>query len=257
MRDESDDEKFNSEESAARESGAEESDADESDDEELRADESSAEARAGDGAGVEESDDALLEAWQVRKDNRAGDRLIRRHLPGLQRYFRNKVASRDDEDDLIQQVFEGLIKAMPTFRKESTLRTFLFRLARNKRRDYFRAKARKRDTVDIDELSVSDLIPGPSSIQSRTRRQAMLVQGLRMLSLSDQELLELRYWEKLTVPDIAEILEIPEAAVKSRLRRAKERLRTCMEKLAENDEELEFARTGDLDQWAEDVKPKR
>jgi len=202
----------------------------------------------------QESDQVLLEAWVERGDKRAGDRLLRRHIPGLRRYFRNKVASRADEDDLIQQVFEGLIKAMPGFRKTSTFRTFLFQVARHKLRDYFRARARKRDIVDIDDLSVADLIPGPSTIQSRHRRQALLVEGLRALSLADQELLELRYWEKLTVPELVEILEIEDPAVKSRLRRAKERLREAMEKRAESDEELAFVRTGELDQWAEDVR---
>jgi RNA polymerase sigma-70 factor (ECF subfamily) len=259
MSDESDAEKLRSDESSADESAADESGAagfsgDEPSDDDFDDDESTTGAPDPDGAGDGESDDALLEAWQQRGDKRAGDRLIRRYLPGLRRYFRNKVASRADEEDLIQQVFEGLVKAMPKFRKQSSLRTFLLRVARNKRRDYFRAKARKRDIMDIDELSVAELIPGPSSIQSRNRRQAMLIQGLRMLSLADQELLELRYWEEPTVPEIAEILAIPEAAVKSRLRRAKERLRKAMETLAESDEEIEFARTGDLDQWAEDVR---
>ncbi len=202
----------------------------------------------------EESDEALLEAWVERGDKRAGDKLLRRHIPGLRRYFRNKVASRADEDDLIQQVFEGLIKAMPRFRKTSTFRTFLFQVARHKLRDYFRARARKRDIVDIDDLSVADLIPGLSTIQSRNRREALLIEGLRALPLADQELLELRYWSQCTVLELVEILEIEEPAVKSRLRRAKERLRAAMEKRAESDEELELARTGELDQWAEDVR---
>src|SRR5690606_31943018 len=150
----------------------------------------------------DETDEELLKAWVERGDKRAGDRLIRRHIPAMRRYFRNKVASRADEDDLIQQVFEGLVKAMSGFRNESSVRTFLFRVASNKLRDYFRTKSRKRDIVDVDELSVADLIPGPSTIQSRNRWQALLLGGLRMLALADQELLELRYWERLTVPEI-------------------------------------------------------
>lgn len=201
-----------------------------------------------------ESDEALLAAWQERGDKRAGDRLLRRHIPSLRQYFCNKVSSRADEDDLIQQVFEGFIKAMSSFRKESSFRTFLFQVARNKLRDHFRARSRKRDIVDIDELSVADLSPGPSTIRSRNRREALLIEGLRALTLADQELLELRYWSKFTVPELADLLEIPEPAVKSRLRRAKDRLRAAMERRAESDEELERVRTGELDRWAEAVR---
>jgi RNA polymerase sigma-70 factor, ECF subfamily len=202
----------------------------------------------------EESDEELLKAWQERGDKKAGDRLIRRHLPAMRRYFCNKVTSRADEEDLIQQVFEGIVKAMSSFRNKSTFRTFLFRVAKNKLHDHIRTRTRRRDIVDIDELSIADLIPGPSTIQSRNRRAALLIAGLRALPLGDQELLELRYWEKLTVPEIAELLDLEEPAVKSRLRRAKDRLRKAMEGLAENDAELEAARTGELDQWAEDVR---
>jgi RNA polymerase sigma-70 factor (ECF subfamily) len=202
----------------------------------------------------EESDEVLLDAWMERGDKRAANRLLMRHIPHLRTYFRNKVQSRADEDDLIQQVLEGFIKAMSSFRKESSFRTFLFQLARHKRRDHFRAMARKRDIVDIDDLSVTDLSPGPSTIRSRNRWETLMVEGLRGLSLADQELLELRYWSKCTVPELVQILEIEEPAVKSRLRRAKERLRKAMEALAESDEELERARTGELDQWAEDVR---
>lgn len=202
----------------------------------------------------EDSDEALLAAWMERGDKRAGNRLLMRYIPHLRTYFRNKITSRPDEDDLIQQVFEGLIKALPGFRKMSSFRTFLLQVASNKWHDYLRTKARKRDIVDIDELSVADLIPGPSTIQSRNRRQALLIEGLRALSFADQELLELRYWSQCSVPELVEILAIEEAAVKSRLRRAKERLRTAMEKRAESDEELALVRTGELDEWAEDVR---
>lgn len=202
------------------------------------------------------SDEELFAAWR-EGDKRAGDQLIRRYLESMRRYFRNKLGGQDDENDLIQQVFEGCTKATASFRGDATFRTFLFQVAKNKLRDYFRARHRRKETVDIDEHSVADLSPGLSTMQSRSRRVTLLVEGLRRIPLSDQELLELRYWEKLTVPELSKILDMPEPAVKSRLRRAKERLKEAMAKLAENDEELRMVRTGELDRWADDVRKQQ
>lgn len=202
----------------------------------------------------EPTDEELLDAWQERGDKQAANRLLMRHLPAIRRYFRNKLSSRPDEEDLVQQVLEGLVKAMSGFRKEASFRTFLFQVARNKLRDHFRAKTRRREDVDIDEISVADLAPGQSTILSRNRREALLIEGLRALSLADQELLEYRFWQELTVPEIAEILGLEEAAVKSRLRRANDRLRDIMAGRAESDEERAKIETGELDRWAEDVR---
>lgn len=201
----------------------------------------------------EKSDEELFAAWR-EGDMRAADQLIRRYLPSMKRYFRNKLGGQDDENDLIQQVFEGCTKATASFRGESKFRTFLFHLAKNKLIDYFRARSRRKETVDIDEQSVADLSPGLSTMQSRSRRITLLVEGLRRIPIADQELLELRYWEKLSAPELVKILDLAEAAVKSRLRRAKERLRAAMEKLARNDEELRMVRASELDRWADDVR---
>lgn len=201
-------------------------------------------------------DRELVAAWQEQGDKQAANRLLTRHLPSLRRYFRNKVGSRADEEELLGQTLEGVVKAIAGFRGDSSFLTFLFQVARNKLRDHFRAKFRKPDVVDIEELSVVDLSPGPSTIRSRNRWDTLLLGGLRAISLSDQELLELRYWEKLTVPELVEFLGISDSAVKNRLLRAKERLRKAMATLAESNEELERVRTGEIDRWAEEVRPK-
>jgi RNA polymerase sigma-70 factor (ECF subfamily) len=210
----------------------------------------------GEASSAPDPDRELVAAWQEQGDKQAANRLLTRHLPSLRRYFRNKVGSRTDEEELLAQTLKGLVEAIPGFRRESSFRTFLFKLARNKLRDHFRAKSRKPDAVDIEELSVADLSPGPSTIRSRNRWDTLLLGGLRAISLSDQELLELRYWEKLTVPELIEFLGISGSAVKNRLLRAKERLRKAMATLAESNEELERVRTGEIDRWAEEVRPK-
>lgn len=179
-----------------------------------------------DGEVVPDAD--LFRDWGAG-DKRAGDTLIRRYLEKLRAYFASKLSQGDDVADLVQQTLEGCSRAAPTFRGDCSFRTFLYTLARNKLRDYLRAKSRRPQAEDIDEISVADLNPGPSTIRSRNRRQALVLEGLRSLRLQDQEILEFRYTQGLSMQEIADTLGVELNAAKSRLRRAKAALRKALE----------------------------
>jgi RNA polymerase sigma-70 factor (ECF subfamily) len=172
----------------------------------------------------EEPDDAsLLRAW-VAGDDAAARILVDRYTPKLRRFFGNKVATVEDANDLMQQTFLACTKSAPEFRGDSSFFTFLLTLARNKLVDYYAVKRRQPELADVDDVSVADLCPGPSTLVARDQRERLLIEGLRRLPLHDQELLEYRFWLDLKTSEIAEILKLNENAVKSRIRRAKGRL---------------------------------
>jgi RNA polymerase sigma-70 factor (ECF subfamily) len=108
---------------------------------------------------------------------------------------------------------------------------------------------RKRPTVDIDEISMVDVSPGPGEIYVRRREQRLLLKALRMISIERQILFELRYWEALESPEIAEILGIPDNTARSRLSRAEADLRAVMARLASSPAEL-ASTIDNLDDWA-------
>jgi RNA polymerase sigma-70 factor (ECF subfamily) len=79
--------------------------------------------------------------------------------------------------------------------------------------------------------SVHELAPSPShELRHRDERQHLL-EALRRLPLDLQVVLELHYWEGLRGPELAEVLEIPEGTVRSRLRLGRDRLRRCLAEL--------------------------
>ena len=83
--------------------------------------------------------------------------------------------------------------------------------------------------------------------------QRLLLEALRALPLEYQIALELYHWEGLSGPELATVLEITEAALRSRLHRAKVALRKQLEIIASSGVVLEST-LADLDQWAASLR---
>lgn len=141
----------------------------------------------------------------------------------VHRFFMNKVGSPVDADDCTQQTFERLLSRDPS-REVSDLEAFAFGVARNVLYEYWRAQTRRRQTEDIEELSIAQMGAGVSTIVNLSQRQQLVCDALRSLRLVHQTALELYYWEGKTYDQIAEIVKKPSGTVASWIRRGKEEL---------------------------------
>ena len=156
-------------------------------------------------------DRALFDQWQ-KGDPRAGNTLLKRHFHGLYRFFGNKVE--DDLDELVQSTFLRCLRGKDGFRRESSFRTYLFTIARNVLYDHLKQRKRSQDKLDFGVTSVADMGISPPSRLARNRDHHLLLQALRSLPVEQQVLLELYYWEELSVAELSEILEIADAATR-------------------------------------------
>jgi RNA polymerase sigma-70 factor (ECF subfamily) len=157
----------------------------------------------------------LLAGWRAG-DTAAGDELVSRYWASVSRFFRSKVG--DDGADLISQTFLALLESSTPI---DNLKAYLFTVARRRLADHFRSKSR---AVDLSVSSVIDLANGPATELSRRRKADLLRDGLQRIPIDDQIALEL-YVEGLSTKEIAGVLEINENTVRSRLSRARDRLR--------------------------------
>ena len=195
------------------------------------------------------SDGELFAAWAAG-DQRAGERLFERHFEAIARFFRNKLPSDAQHEDLIQQTFLGCVEARERFRGDASFRSFLFAIAHNQLSKYWRA--RSRDRLDLQTISVFDLDPSPSAALARDEQQHRLLCALRRIPLDAQVALELHYWEAMTAAEIGEVLGVPLGTAKTRLRRAKQLLEV---ELRELDAGLAVEATGTrLDTWARELR---
>lgn len=172
------------------------------------------------------NDEALLTAW-ADGDTNAGDALFGRHIHRLSRFFRAKGFS--ESDDLIQSTFVGCLESVRRLGGDVTFSALMFQIARRRAIDELRARYAKHRNFEPLETSVLDLAPTASSVMARTARRARLHQAMRSLPLDLQITLELAYWEGLKAREIAEVFEIPEGTVRSRLRLAKARLKETIQ----------------------------
>jgi RNA polymerase sigma factor (sigma-70 family) len=198
------------------------------------------------------SDDATLFAAWCDGDLEAGAELFDRHYEAVARFFHNKAADMVAAD-LVQNTFLACVEARTRFRGESGFRTFAFAVARNVLHNSYRAMRGPAGLVDFGDVSVCDLAPGASTELRAHERRGLLLGALRRLPIECQEVIELLYWEQLSVAQIAEITESPVGTVKTRLRRGRRLLDEAMQSIAASPEQLLDA-TAELTRWADGVR---
>jgi RNA polymerase sigma-70 factor (ECF subfamily) len=194
---------------------------------------------------VAHDDAELLERWR-QGDRGAGRALFERYYPPVLRFFRNKVDG--DAADLVQETFRACVERRDNIRSGLSLRAYLFGIAHNLLRGYLRTKYLVGRPEDLERVALAALTPGPSSLLVKKEEERLLLEALRSVPVDDQVILELRFWESLKTREIAEILEVPHPTVRSRLRRAQDRLAAELARLAAGPL-LESTLTG-LEQWA-------
>ena len=155
--------------------------------------------------------------------------------PKIHRYLSN-LASEDDALDLTQTVFLKVSRSLDTFRGESSLSTWIYRIATNTAHDHFAsslAKQKSSEQLFDDNSSIDDLpdtvSPGSDHEYIRREMNACIRGVIEKLPGNYRTVLLLSEFEELTNPDIAAILNISIDTVKIRLHRGRTALRKAME----------------------------
>lgn len=197
------------------------------------------------------TDEELLAGWRAGVAG-AGELLFERHYEPVRRYFRNKVPAAVRRD-LVQETFLACVQARDRFQQRSSFRAYLLGIAHHRMIDYLRAAPRHRDTLDPGELILADLCPAGEDAIAAKRERRLLLRALRGLPFAVQAVLELRYWESMSDPEIADILEEPLGTVKTRLRSGRLALEARLAELSGSAEELRST-LDSLQRWASRVR---
>lgn len=197
----------------------------------------------------------LLEAWRGG-DGASGELLVGRYMGLLTRFFRNKVSNPEDVGDLISDTMLACTRNKENVREAVAFRAYMFSIATNMLRRYYRKKAKRdREIDDFESLCVGSS-DGPNSLTSLVsikEEGRLLVRALRMIPLEQQIVLELSYIESLNGAEIAELLDVPQPTVYTRLRRGKEKLQEKVTELAQSTELASSTLTG-LHTWAARIR---
>jgi RNA polymerase sigma-70 factor (ECF subfamily) len=156
--------------------------------------------------------------------------LMRRHGTAVYRYCREQLQDATLADDVHQQIFIQAYRDLATFASRSTLRTWLFAIARHRVLDA--AKSRRRAAAHIEEDDTADApdpTPPPSERLDEARLHDALVRCLADLGEHVRAALLLRYQQGFTFEAMGEVCQEKPGTLQARVMRALPVLRACIE----------------------------
>jgi RNA polymerase sigma-70 factor, ECF subfamily len=186
--------------------------------------------------------DAELVAGLRAGDAQAFELLVRRHSAPLLRLARRFLGNEEDARDALQDAMVAVYRSIGSFEGNAMLSTWLHRIVVNACLMKLRSKRRRPDEVDIESLLPTFIEDGhqtePSTPWTETAESMLereetraLVRGcISMLPDAYRIVLHLRDIEEMSTEETAEILGITRNAVKIRLHRARQALRTLLDR---------------------------
>lgn len=195
----------------------------------------------------------LLERWRAG-DRGAGNELFERYFSSICRFFENKIQG--DVEELVQATFMACVDNRDRFRGQSSFRTYLFSIARYQLYGYYRRNRRDGQALDFGVTSLADLGASARSAIARNQQHQQLLAALCALPVELQLLLELHYWEDMSMSELAEVFDINPTTVRTRLHRARQTLRDHLAKLGEGQGAMDMS-VEDLDAWARGLQERR
>ena len=152
--------------------------------------------------------------------------IARLHAPLIRRIARSYESNTARADELVQDIHLALWQALPRFRGEASVRTFVARIAHNRAISHVAREAREPRAVELDEgLQATDATPEERTAQSDLR--AKLEAAVQRLPVSLKVAATLAL-EGFAPEEVAEVLGIGVSAASVRLHRAKEQLREML-----------------------------
>lgn len=167
--------------------------------------------------GSTQGDDLCMRRLQAGDEAALGE-LFDRHHRALFQYFA-RLGDRHAED-LTQEVFMRMLKYQRSYRPGTSVRTWMYTIARNTRRTHAH---RHRGELAWDDIYAPSFTPNDEADASQQRR--LLAQALGRLPEDKRELLILCRYQELGYAEVGKLLGCSEGAVKVRVHRAVRQLR--------------------------------
>jgi RNA polymerase sigma-70 factor (ECF subfamily) len=174
--------------------------------------------------------DAELVARLRSGDRGAFAQLYEQHVDAVYARITRLVGPVAEREDLVQETFLGVFRALPTFRGEAALATLLYRITINVACEHLRRRAR-RPTVPLDEAALERLVAPDASPEASARRRQEVARVLRCLDRikpKKRVALLLRVVEGLAIEEIAALVDATPDAVAKRVQHAMKELVVLM-----------------------------
>ncbi|HET9954775.1 MAG TPA: sigma-70 family RNA polymerase sigma factor [Polyangiaceae bacterium] len=183
----------------------------------------------------------FIERLQQR-DERAFLELVQLYQVRVYKLVLRMVGRRDEAEDMAQEVFVQVFKAIGTFRGESKLSTWVYRIAvnlcknrlkyltrrKNEAQDEFEPHDARGDLAQAHAVTTAD-VARPDHLVEGYQLERIVERAITRMDPDFREILVLRDIEDLSYEELSEITGLPDGTVKSRLHRARAMLKAAVD----------------------------
>jgi RNA polymerase sigma-70 factor (ECF subfamily) len=178
--------------------------------------------------------DSLIEQC-LSGDQAAWETVVRQNWRKVFNVAYKFVGKHDEAEDLTQDIFLKIFKALGTFDRRANFQTWIISISRNLCIDHYRSVRKERQTiareVDAGDLQPVSLDRGPYAAAEHQDLRVLLRQALHMLPATLRTAVVLRDLQELSYQEIADQLGLPEGTVKSRINRGRLELARQLKRL--------------------------
>ncbi len=177
------------------------------------------------------TDKEIIDLYRAGGRERAFKEIVDSYSERLYWHVRRFVCSHEDTDDLLQDIFMKIWSALPSFRGESRLYTWLYRIATNETLNFLN-RQKVRSALRFESLSANmeeKVDEDPWFGGDRMQRE--LVKAVNKLPEKQRLVFMMRWFEDLSYEDISEILGTSVGALKASYHFATEKLKAELRKI--------------------------
>ena len=157
-------------------------------------------------------------------ERNAFSELVCIHAQGVRNVIYRMCGDTQIAEDAAQETFIQAWLHLSSYRPQTSLRNWLYRIAVNAATDMLRKEKRILPN-DIGDLPLTDARPGPELLVSQQERTALVQRAVLSLPEASRAVLVLREYEEMSYHEIADALDIPVGTVMSRLNYARKLLK--------------------------------
>lgn len=158
--------------------------------------------------------------------------LVERHRNGVYNFVRHTVGIEADAQDIVQDIFICVFSALPRFRAGAPFEPWIYKIAANACRSYFRKQRYRTRMLDSDyanTLIEPSHSADPIATMMERDRNKRLLSAVQNLPPEQRMVIVLKHLQDCSYQDISKMLGIPVSTVEHRLRAARLVLRRVMD----------------------------
>ena len=179
-----------------------------------------------------QSDEHLILAMARGGDVDAFNRLVAIHQDAVYGFSLSLTRQHSVADDVTQETFISAFRSISKMRGDN-VRGWLLRIARNKAYDYFRRQNRRRESsVDAEDAVFAERLtsdgPSPADVAMNSELRDAIEHCVGALSHEHREVIVLIDVQGTSYDDASEVCSVNVGTIKSRLNRARRRVRDCL-----------------------------